>query len=296
MDGITHAIVAVACFHVSFRGHALVACVLGAVLSDIDVFLHAVSERNPHLFLFTHGGFTHTLPGILVVAAGISAGFSAFAAATGQQGLIPAIPVAVFVPALAGALTHLTLDVLALPGIPLLYPLFERKVTAGIFPGPSIPLLLTSLAYLTLSLSGSGVDRYLSAYTGFIAIVILARGGLRAIAVHRFGMGAIPTFNPLRWLIVEDAGDSFRVSTAHLFSRPSTEKVYAKGTATIPGNPATLIPDPEVRRFLYNSYIVVAEKQEGGTLFRDPLREDGFIFYPPRHTRVLLPREQGEKH
>ncbi|MDI9633179.1 MAG: metal-dependent hydrolase [Methanolinea sp.] len=296
MDSITHAIVAVACFHVSFHGHALVACVLGAVLSDIDVFLHAVAERNPHLFLFTHGGFTHTVPGVLVVAAGISAGFSAFAAATGQPGLIPEIPAVVFVPALAGALTHVSLDALALPGIPLLYPLSERKVTAGIFPGPSILLLSTSAAYLALSLSVPGASRWLPAYAGFVALVILARGVLRAVAVHRFGKGAIPTFDPLQWLIVEDAGDSFRVSTARLFSGPTTEKVYAKGTGDLPGNAPAPLPDPEVRRFLYNSYIVVAEKQEGGTLFRDPLREDGFVFYPPRHTRVLIRREGGGKH
>jgi hypothetical protein len=45
----------------------------------------------------------------------------------------------------------------------------------------------------------------------------------------------------------------------------------------------------DVQRLLYNSYITIVHRDGEGILLRDPLREDGFIFYPNRYTRVHLP-------
>jgi hypothetical protein len=47
-----------------------------------------------------------------------------------------------------GALTHITADYLAYPGIPLLYPFSDRKYTLGILGGPSAFLVFASLAYI----------------------------------------------------------------------------------------------------------------------------------------------------
>lgn len=295
MDSITHALVAILVFSNPLQGAALLSAVLGAVLPDCDVLLHALSDRDPRLFIFTHGGFTHSLGGIPFIAAGVTAGFLAWAGATGQDPPLPAIMGTIFFPALGGALTHVTLDLLAFPGIPLLYPLRERKMTVGIFPGPSILLLLTSIGFLCLSLFGLATMQWLQGYGVFIAGIVVARAGLRGIAETRFGRRTVPTFNPLKWLVIRDCGDAYRVFFTYLFSSPKEERVYPKGSAGFPGNLSGHVRNPEVRRLLYNSYILVARREEGGTLLYDPVREDGFIFYPPRHTRVFLRDEEARE-
>lgn len=289
MDSITHALAAILVFSAPLRGTGLLPAVLGAVLPDCDVLLHALSDRDPRLFLFTHGGFTHSLAGTPVIAAGIAAGFVAWAVVTAQNISVPAIMAMIFFPALGGALTHVTLDLLAFPGIPLLYPFQERKITVGIFPAPSILLLLTSIGFLCLFVLGLVTMEWLQGYGIFIAGVIFTRAGLKGIAEIRFGRGTVPTFNPLKWLVVRDSGDTYHVFFTNLFSSPWKEQVYPKGGTDSRGKPTEYGREPDMRRLFYNSYIVVARREEGGTLFRDPLREDGYIFYPPRHTRVFLP-------
>lgn len=295
MDSITHALASILVFSGPLQGAGLLSAVLGAVLPDCDVFFHAVSDRDPRLFIFTHGGFTHSLAGTPVIAAGIAAGFIAWAVATGQDPALPATMGTIFFPALGGALTHVTLDLLAFPGIPLLYPLRERKMTLGIFPGPSLLLLLASLCFICLFPLGLATMEWLQGYGMFLAGVIVARAGLRGIAEIRFGRGTVPTFNPLKWLVIRDCGDTYRVFFTHLFSGPGEERVYPKGSAGTPGNFSGHVKDPEVRRVLYHSYIVIAREQEGGTILHDPLREDGYIFYPPRYTRVFLRGDEGRE-
>ncbi len=293
MDSLTHALAAVLVFSGHLQGMGLLAAVLGSVLPDCDILFHTLSGRDPRLFLFTHGGFTHSFPGTLVTAAGVATGFAAWACATGQNPSLFGITGIVFFSALGGALTHVILDFLALPGIPLLYPRTERKVSLKIFPGPSILLLVISVSFIFLFLLGLAKSQVLHIYAVFFVGVILARAGLRVIAVHRFGRGALPTFNPMKWLVIEDTGDTFRVYYSHLFSSPEGERIYPKNSRYPPENPADYIRDPEIRRLIYNSYVVVAEKQEGGTLLRDPLREDGYFFYPTEHTRILI-RDKAE--
>lgn len=294
MDSITHALAATLVFSGPLQGAALLSAVMGAVLPDCDVLLHALSDRDPRLFIFTHGGFTHSLAGTPVIAAGVTAGFIAWAGATGQNLSFPATMVTIFFPALCGALTHVTLDLLAFPGIPLLYPFRERKMTVGIFPGPSILLLLTSLGFLSLFLLGLATMQWLQGYGAFLAGVVVARAGLRGIAEIRFGRRPVPTFNPLKWLVIRDCGDAYHVFFAYLFSSTKEERVYPKGAAS-PLDLTGHVRNPELRRVLYNSYIVVARREEGGTLLYDPLREDGYIFYPPRHTRVFFRDEDARK-
>lgn len=288
MDSITHALAAIMVFSGPLQGLALLSSVLGAVLPDCDIVLHTLSDRDPRLFIFTHGGFTHSLAGTFVIAAGVGAGFWAWAAATGQNTTLLAIMGIIFFPALGGALTHVFFDLLAFPGIPLLYPFRERKVTAGIFPGPSILLLLTSTSFLCFFLVGAATVQWLYGYAVFVTGVIIVRAGLKAIAVKKFGKKAIPTFNPLKWLVVRDCKDTYHVFFSNLFSSSGEERVYQKGNADSPPDLLERVRHPDVRRFLYNSYIVVAMRQEGGTLYTDPLREDGYIFYPPRYTRVFF--------
>jgi len=295
LDSITHALAAVLAFSGPLEGMGLLAAVLGAVLPDCDILFHAISGRDPRLFLFTHGGFTHSFPGTLVTAAGITTGFATWSCVTGQDPFFFGIMGMIFFSAVGGALTHVILDFLVLPGIPLLYPLTERKVSLKIFPGPSILLLLISISFIFFSLLGLAKSQILHIYAVFLVGAILARAGLKVIAVHRFGKGALPTFNPMKWLVIEDAGDTFRVYYSHLFSSPEGERVYPKSSGYPPPDPAEHMQDPDIRRLFYNSYVVIAERQEEGALFRDPLREDGYFFYPTEHTRTLIRSKSEQK-
>jgi len=285
LDSITHALAAVLVFSGPLQGMNLLAAVLGAVLPDCDVLFHTVSSRDPRLFLFTHGGFTHSFLGTSVTAAGITTGFVGWSCVTGQNPFFFGTTETIFFAALGGALTHVILDFLALPGIPLLYPITERKFCLKVFPGPSILLLLISLIFISFFLLGLTNNQMLHVYAAFFVGVIVARAGLRAIAVNRFGKGALPTFDPTKWLVIDDAGDRFRVFYARLFSNPQEERIYPKSSRYPRENPAEYRQDPEIRRLIYNSYIVITERQAGGLLLRDPLREDGYFFYPPEHTR-----------
>jgi len=202
-----------------------------------------------------------------VTAAGVATGFATWSCATGQSPFLIGFIGIIFFSALGGALTHVILDFLALPGIPLLYPCTERKVSLKIFPGPSIVLLVISVSFISLFLLGLAESQVLHIYAVFFVGAILARAGLRVIAVHRFGKGALPTFNPMKWLVIEDAGDTFRVYYSHLFSSPEGEHVYPKSSGYPPPDPAEHMQDPDIRRLFYNSYVVIAERQEGGRSF-----------------------------
>jgi inner membrane protein len=46
---------------------------------------------------------------------------------------------------------------------------------------------------------------------------------------------------------------------------------------------------PEVRRLKFHSYIVTAEKDGSTLVFFDPLREKGYVYYPPGFRRVAVP-------
>jgi inner membrane protein len=37
--------------------------ILGAVIMDADIFFSLISDSNPPLYLFTHGGIAHSLAG-----------------------------------------------------------------------------------------------------------------------------------------------------------------------------------------------------------------------------------------
>ena len=58
-----------------------------------------------------------------------------------------------FAAVLGGALSHLAIDVLACPGIPLLAPFVDRKYTLGILPGPSILLAGAALGLVAVTIA-----------------------------------------------------------------------------------------------------------------------------------------------
>lgn len=292
MDSVTHALVAVLLFHAPFPGWVVVFAILGATLPDIDVFLKRISDRDPRLYIFSHGGFTHSIPGTLAVSTGIVLGFIAWQYSLNQV-LEPSLLSMAFGLAFAGALTHIVLDALAFPGIPLLYPATSRKYSAGIFLGPSLVFLAVSIGFLVMYLIGYIGIPALSMYGIFGVVYILVHLLLKVfIAANHEGM-TIPTINPLKWLVIRESRDSYQVYYTGLRTRRSNMKVFARYEGVDRGFLNRHLLDPEMQRLAYYSYITVAGREGEVVVVYDPIREEGLLYYPPSYTRVRLPWDGG---
>jgi len=290
LDSLTHALVAVVLFNAPFPSQAVLFGILGATLPDIDILLKKISDRDPELFVFSHGGFTHSIPGILAVSAGSVIGFLLWQNLVGLTGDLSSLfLVCAF--ACAGGMTHLMLDVLAFPGIPLLYPFTPRKFTAGIFAGPSLVFLGVSLGLFLLFSFGYPVLPALPAVAVCGGIYILVHVFLKVfVGLHHKGI-TIPTYNPLKWLVIQGSSDSFTVYRTGLLAGNGNMTVYPRYDRANPEFIHRHMSDPELQRLAYYSYIMVAGSEGDTVVIRDPLREDGTLFYPPAFTRVCISKD-----
>lgn len=290
MDSLTHALVAVVLFYAPFPGQAVLFAILGATLPDIDILLKRFSDRDPGLFVFSHGGFTHSIPGILAVSAGIVIGFLLCLNLGGHvEGLSYVFMAFAF--ACAGGVTHVLLDVLAFPGIPLLYPLTSKKFTAGIFAGPSLVFLGVSLGLFLLFLSGYPVLPALPVIAVCGGVYILAHVLLKVYVSFTHKGITIPTFNPLKWLVIQGSSSAYTVYRTGLMAGDGKMIVYPRYDGVNPEFIHRHMNDPELQRLAYYSYIMVAGSEGDVVVIRDPLREDGVLFYPPAFTRVRISKE-----
>jgi len=272
--------------------------VLGAVIADTDIFYGWLSDRDPAQYLFIHGGFSHSLAGAgtLSVLGWIAA--SVVMAA----GFVHPVPVPPFAPVallavLGGALLHIGLDTLAVPGLPLLAPFSDRKYSVRLLPGPSIFLMGVSLLVILLAVSHA-FD--LSVMAIPYAVIIAAFLAVRLVSfliarVALRGKGrAIPRISPFRWLVIGETPDTWIVGEYRIGNGLNEPEYLAKYPSTSAAEVAPFLTLPEVRRLQYHSSIVTAEKAGDALIFSDPLRESGRIFYPPHYKRVSVlihPRE-----
>jgi inner membrane protein len=266
--------------------------VLGAVIIDADIFFAWISDRYPSLYLFTHGGCTHSIAGAVVLSV-IAWTAAAFVQVTGFMHTelpVHAAPVA-FAAVLAGALLHIGLDTLAVPGLPLLAPFSDRKYTVGLLPGPSILLMAVSLFFVIwVGLGEVDLPAMIFPYAAVIAAFLAIR--LTTFCIARTdlrGKGwAIPTINPLRWLVIGETPEVWTVGEYRLGKGMGETEYLMKYRSTSAGETASFLMLPEVRRLRFHSYIVTAEKVGDDIIFSDPLRESGRIFYPPHYSRVRV--------
>lgn len=293
MDAITHALSAWMIFPENVPGSLVLYVMLGAVIPDVDILLKFISDRDPRLFIFTHGGFTHSITGAF--AAAIGAFLPTLFMPSPELplfGPFPATPVLLLLLIWAGALTHLLLDLLAYPGIPLLYPAKTRKFTLGVFPGPSVVLFGISISFLILWLLGmvgrADLPLYLIVFAAFLLANFILKG---YVAVSGEGI-TIPTFNPLRWMEVRETGDEYELWIRPLFGNAEQAGRYKKTDGVDPRELMRHSDNPEVRRLEYYSYFTIAERRGDEITLRDPLREDGFILYPPFYRRIRIPQEE----
>ena len=262
--------------------------ITGTILPDLDILLHSFSNRDPLLYIFSHGGVTHSIPGavllsiigFLVIGLMQIAGFLSLPADSEFWILGLALIT-------GGSLLHVVLDYMAYPGIPLFFPISDKKYTLGIFPGPSLFLLGVSVIYLVFLFTGvTGIDGIFiwgGIFVAFIALHFIKWG----IARYTFrNQKVIPTFHPLHWILVLEKDDEYVICryslTRGLYERMVYEKVHG-----IEGDELKILADePEMRRVNYFSYFTVAEQNAGSIRIYDPLRVSGLIRYPP-HFREL---------
>jgi inner membrane protein len=265
--------------------------ILGAVIMDVDIFFSLISDSIPSLYLFTHGGITHSLAGALVLSVMAYFGIVVLIA---LAGIIP--PPALegygvygFAAVLGGALSHLAIDVLACPGIPLFAPFVDRKYTLGILPGPSILLAGAALGLVAVTIAQVlAFPQALTFYALTVLLYLTVRVGSFLFAFLRLPGRKVPTVNPFRWLTITEDETHFTVRQYALFCGFSSESVFTKYTNTSAAGVKSALRFPEVRRLFFHSYCVTAERIGSVLILSDPLREKRYLYYPPHYKRITV--------
>jgi inner membrane protein len=301
VDSFTHAITLGIILHAAGMPELTVWGVLGAVILDLDVALFPFSDPHPSLFIFSHGGITHTLIGTAAISVATFFIFRRiFSSRLVQDRLLPCFPqmkdyvpgnspsIALFA-VMAGAFLHLGLDCCASPGLPLLYPVSLHKHTLGMLSGSSMVLFAMSLILVGLLLSGRITPRHLKIYGILFLVILLFSAGMK-LHISTVSTGkSIPTLNPFSWLIIEENDTAYRVEEYEVFEGISSETTIGKYQNISPVEVEQIMLLPETRRLYYFSYLTVMEKNSTTVKIYDPLRKNQTIWYPPYYTTVELP-------
>jgi inner membrane protein len=288
VDALSHALITIILFSAPGLLPLIPFAVLGAVIPDTDVLFPVISNRNPSLYLFTHGGIAHSVAGVLVISL---LAYSIVVLLAGA-GIIPSAGIATagvygIVAILAGALLHLLIDVSAIPGIPLLAPFSDTKYTLGILPGPSLLLAIAAAGVVVLTvLTFMSFSSALALYGTIVLLYLAVRVVVFLIAATTLPGRKIPLINPFRWLVIEENESSYTIRNSTFFRRPLKETVFEKFKNTDLQETGSSYHLPEVRRFRFFSYIVTAERKGSVLVLSDPLREEGFLYYPLNYKRV----------
>ncbi len=277
MDSLTHALIITIVLALLGRPDLVPFGIMGAVLIDVDVMFNFFSDRDPRLYIFTHGGFTHSFAGALIISACIAL----LSALLSLAGLLPAFGIAVLAAIVAGAISHIAVDYLAYPGIPLLYPVTDKKYTMGVLGGPSAFIMAGSIVFIGIMLAGK-VDfdgswiyiAYFAAILGFSTIT-------KCYAALKTKGRTIATMNPFKWIVIEDTPGLYRLYQYDFFNKFSAGRTFEKYNGIDRAGAERYARLPELKRLFYHSYIVTVEKNGDGITYRDPIREANYIWYPP---------------
>ena len=291
MDALSHALITYLLFSASSLSPLIPFAVLGAVIPDADIVFPIISDRIPSLYLFTHGGIAHSFSGAIALS------LLAYSAVVlvAIAGIVPPSVIAVtgiigFAAILAGSFLHLAIDLLAFPGIPLFAPFQDRKITLGILPGPSLLLAMMAVGVVLTTLLR--LAPFASALR-FYGYVVLAYFSIRIFmflfADARLPGRKVPNINPFQWLVIEEDDTSYHISTYTVFKGYSSEITFNKFHDTNAGEVERTTRFFEARRFLFHSYCVTAERIGSILILADPVREKGYLFYPPKFKRIAVP-------
>lgn len=285
MDSLTHALIIAVLLALVGRPDLAAYGIMGAVLIDVDVVFNVFSDRDPRLYIFTHGGITHSLLGAFTVSACIAI----LSVLASFAGFLPAFTLVALATIIAGALSHITVDFLAYPGIPLFYPLSDQKKTAGIMGGPSAFIMAGSVIYLALILLGKASLEQSWVYIAFFGVILGLCAGTKCYASLKTHGRTIATMNPFKWLVIEDMPDTYRFYAYDFFHKPSTGHMFEKYNGIDRAEAERYCRIPELRRLRYHSYIVTVERNGVSITYRDPIRENNYIWYPPYFKKFSVP-------
>jgi inner membrane protein len=192
---------------------------------------------------------------------------------------------------LAGSLVHLGIDALAYPGIPVFYPLSERKITLGLLPGPSILLFITTgSVLLAMALGRVSFSLVLAIVTAVVILFLVIRTVLVLAVRRKQPRGRlVPLPNPLQWIIIDEDENTVSVARYSVSGGIDGTESFDKYTNTDLHETEQFHSLPEIRRLKFHSYSTVVEKTRSGFIFSDPLREKGYFLYPPRYRRFEIP-------
>jgi inner membrane protein len=290
MDIFTHAVAILLILFATGNAGFIPFGVLGAVIIDIDMAYSFISRRNPSLFLLFHGGFSHSIFGATILSA-IAFGTTLILSSAGYlPGTIPgAIAIPAFAWVLAGAYLHLFLDYLASPGLPLLYPLTEKRFGLSLFPMP-VFFLITVLALVSLAVIffRGLTQEIVGVYGAIFAGLIIVSSGMKW-SVHRRTHGrSFPTLHPFQWIVIREENPSYTVMVYDMIQGVIRELHFGKYQNITPSEAQRYDRLPELRRHRYFSYISTVEKRGSEITFHDPVREEGLISFPPWYPSVTV--------
>lgn len=289
MDSFSHAIIISIFLVLIGKQEHIPFGILGAVIIDIDVIFKFFSDSNPGLYIFTHGGVTHSFVGAAILASlsylliALLRDYIPF-----KENLTLSFGVMAFFAVMLGAFSHIMIDYLAYPGIPLAYPFSDFKYTFGILAGPSVIIMAASIVYAAAIVTGRASISQPTLYIAIFLVVLALSAGLKFYVDDRADGMKIPTMNPLKWIIINENEGSFNVRSYDLLTGKNNLTVFDKYNGLSMGEEAVYIDMPEVRRMKYHSYISTVEKNGTKISFHDPLREKGLVWYPPYFKNVSI--------
>ena len=290
MDIFTHAVAILVILFATGNAVLIPFGVLGAVIIDVDMAWFFLARRNPSLYLLHHAGFSHSIFGATVLSAIAFGTTIALSSAGWLPGTLPeGIPVSAFAAMLAGAYLHLFLDWLAAPGLPLLYPLTEKRFGLAMTPMPLFFLLtLLSLGSLGVILFQGLTTELAEVYGAIFAGIIIVSAGMKGIVYRRAPGDSYYTMHPFQWVIIREDNPSYSVVVYDMVHGVLREEKYEKYRNITPEESHRYNGIPEVRRHRYFSYTTLAEKEGSEIRFRDPVREEGLLSYPPWYPSVTV--------
>ncbi|MDD1712583.1 MAG: metal-dependent hydrolase [Methanoregulaceae archaeon] len=289
MDSLTHAFLVSVVASSTGQAELIPFFILGSVIPDIDILFKHFSDPSPRFYILTHGGLTHSLLGSIII------GLIAFIVVFSLSSLFLVSPMSgvtgILVPLLAvisGAVLHVGVDFLSSPGIPVLYPLSDKKYSLHIFAGPSIFMLFISVIVGSLILLGRAGREDFAIFMGFFIAILAVRSGLKGYITTRIPGHVLPTPHLLKWVIVNDRDTSVEVRRFQFFRGISAVTAFPKFLHTSPEEISHYQHLPEVRRHQFYSYCSVVEKEGAMIVFHDPLREQHYFWYPPSYPSLRL--------
>jgi inner membrane protein len=291
MDIFTHAVAILAILFATGNAVFIPFGVLGAVIIDIDMAYHFIARRSPPLYLLNHGGFTHSIAGaaILSTIAFFTTLVLSFTGVISEK-----IPGGILLPAVAcvlgGAFLHLFLDYLASPGLPLLYPLTEKRFGLSMFLMPGYFLLtLTSIVFLVIVFFQGLTREIAETYAAiFLGILLISAGVKWYFQEKTHGRTYFLTHHPLRWIVIGEENTSYSVRTYDIMRGMIQEQTFEKYRNITPSEASRYDMLPDLRRHRYFSYITTIEKNGNEIIFHDPVRENGLVPYPTWYATVSV--------